>query len=79
MTDVTEFKCIDDQKLYYSPIMDLYNSEVISFGISNKPSLDFVIELLNQAIEIIKTEALYRTSIYSIKAGIIRIKSGEKY
>lgn len=65
VTDVTEFKCTDDQKLYLSPIMDLYNSEVISFGISNRPTLDFVIEPLNQAIKIIKNEAQYRTTIHS--------------
>lgn len=65
VTDVTEFKCTGDQKLYLSPIMDLYNSEVISYGISNRPTLDFVIEPLNQAIEIIKNEAQYRTTIHS--------------
>lgn len=65
VTDVTEFKCTDDQKLYLSPIMDLYNSEVISYGISNRPTLDFVMEPLNQAIEIIKDEAQYRTTIHS--------------
>lgn len=65
VTDVTEFKCTDDQKLYISPILDLYNSEVISFGISNRPTLDFVIEPLNQAIAIIKDEAQYRTTIHS--------------
>lgn len=65
VTDVTEFKCTDDQKLYLSPIMDLYNNEVISYGISNRPTLDFVIEPLNQAIAIIKGEAQYRTTIHS--------------
>lgn len=65
VTDVTEFKCTDDRKLYLSPIMDLYNSEVISYGISNRPTLDFVIEPLNQAVEIIKSEAQYRTTIHS--------------
>jgi len=65
VTDVTEFKCKDDQKLYLSPIMDLYNNEVISYGISNRPTLDFVIEPLNQAIAIIQKEAQYRTTIHS--------------
>lgn len=65
VTDVTEFKCTDDRKLYLSPIMDLYNSEVISYGVSNRPTLDFVIEPLNQAIAIIKEKAHYRTTIHS--------------
>lgn len=65
VTDVTEFRCADDRKLYLSPIMDLYNSEIISFGISDRPTLDFVIKPLNQAVEIIKEEAKYRTTIHS--------------
>src|SRR5690625_4101199 len=65
VTDVTEFKCRDDRELYLSPIMGLYNSEVISYGISNRPTLDFVKAPLNQAIEIIKNEAEYRTTIHS--------------
>lgn len=65
VTDVTEFKCTDDKKLYLSPFMDLYNNEIISYGISNRPTLDFVIEPLNQTIELIKDEAEYRTTIHS--------------
>ncbi len=65
VTDVTEFKCTEDQKLYLSPIMDLYNGEIISYGISNSPTLDFVIAPLNQALKIIKNEAEYRTTIHS--------------
>jgi len=65
VTDVTEFKCSGNEKLYLSPILDLYNSEIISFGISNRPTLDFVLEPLNQAIEVIKKEAEYRTTIHS--------------
>ncbi len=29
--DVTEFKCTGDEKLYLSPILDLYNGEIIFF------------------------------------------------
>ena len=65
VTDVTEFKCAGDAKLYLSPILDLYNGEIISFGISNRPTLDFVLEPLNQAVEMIKNEAKYRTTIHS--------------
>lgn len=65
VTDVTEFKCTRDQKLYLSPFMDLYNGEIISFGISNSPTLDFVLEPLNEALGIIKDEAEYRSTIHS--------------
>lgn len=65
VTDVTEFKCIGDEKLYLSPVLDLYNGEIISFSISKRPTLDFVLESLNQAVEIIHNEAKYRTMIHS--------------
>ena len=35
VTDITEFKCKGEEKLYLSPILDLYNGEIISFGIKN--------------------------------------------
>mgnify|MGYP001945762730 CR=1 FL=1 len=65
VTDVTEFKCSEERKLYLSPILDLYNGEIISFSISDRPTLDFVIEPLWKAIETIKDNAQYRTTIHS--------------
>ncbi len=53
VTDVSEFKCTDDEKLYLSPIMDLYNGEIIEFSMSKRPSLDFVLDSLKQALPII--------------------------
>ncbi len=37
-TDVTELKVCDD-KVYLSPVMDLYNREIISYSISLSPNL----------------------------------------
>lgn len=65
VTDVTEFKCKGDEKLYLNPILDLSNGEIISYGISNKPTLDFVLKPLNEAVKTINTEAKYRTTIHS--------------
>lgn len=65
VTDVTEFKCLDDQKLYLSPILDLYNSEIISFKISNRPTLDIALDPLNEALALVTEHALYRTTIHS--------------
>lgn len=65
VTDITEFKCAEEQKLYLSPIMDLYNGEIISFCISRKPTLDLVLQSFDQAVTIIKHEAPYRTTIHS--------------
>ena len=38
VTDITEFK-VKDKKLYLSPIMDLYNQEIISYELSERPVL----------------------------------------
>ena len=65
VTDVTEFKCTDDAKLYLSPIMDLYNGEIIGFSMSKHPTLDFVMDSLKQAFSVIRERAEYRTTIHS--------------
>ena len=65
VTDITEFKCAGDAKLYLNPILDLYNGEVISFGIMKRPTLDLVMEPLEEAIDIIKSHATFRTTIHS--------------
>ncbi|MCA0174075.1 IS3 family transposase [Bacillus sp. RAR_GA_16] len=65
VTDVTEFKCTGNEKLYLSPIMDLFNGEIVSFGISNRPTLDLVLKPLTEALSTIRTEAKYRTTIHS--------------
>ena len=63
-TDITEFKCSDGRKLYLSPIMDMYNGEILSHGISMHPTLDFVMKPLEEALQLIKG-ARYRTTIHS--------------
>ncbi len=45
-TDVTEFK-IGDEKVYLSPVMDLYNREIISYSISTSPNLWQIREMLD--------------------------------
>ncbi|WP_155930779.1 IS3 family transposase [Pseudomonas savastanoi] len=47
-TDVTEFK-VGGQKLYLSPIMDLYNGEIISYAIARRPLYSMVDEMLDGA------------------------------
>lgn len=65
VTDITEFKCLGEEKLYLNPILDLYNGEVITYEIKKRPTLDLVIEPLKEAMEIIKNRATYRTTIHS--------------
>ena len=54
-TDVTEFK-IGDRKAYLSPILDMYNGEIISYTISDSPDLRMVINMINSAIRKVKPQ-----------------------
>ncbi|NKE08356.1 IS3 family transposase, partial [Mesobacillus selenatarsenatis] len=63
-TDITEFKCLDGVKLYLNPIMDMYNGEILSYGISMRPTLELAIKPLNEALEITKNSK-YRTTVHS--------------
>ena len=49
-TDVTEFKVCDD-KVYLSPVMDLYNREIISYSISKSPNFWQTREMLQGLFE----------------------------
>ncbi len=48
VTDVTEF-ALFGQKIYLSPIVDLYNGEVISYNISNRPIFAQITDMLKKA------------------------------
>ena len=49
-TDVTEFAIpASTQKLYLSPVLDGFNSEIIAYNLSTSPNLDQVEAMLNQA------------------------------
>ena len=49
-TDVTEFAIPNStQKLYLSPVLDGFNSEIIAYNLSNSPNLEQVEAMLNQA------------------------------
>lgn len=65
VTDITEFKCLNEEKLYLNPIMDLYNGEVIAFEMKKRPTLNLVTEPLQKAIKTIKKNAIYRATIHS--------------
>ncbi|GAK06307.1 mobile element protein [Geomicrobium sp. JCM 19037] len=64
-TDVTEFKCTEDEKLYLSPILDVFNGEVIAYHMAKRPTLDFVLQPLQEAVQIIGQEGQYRATIHS--------------
>lgn len=49
VTDVTEFSLFGE-KLYLSPILDLYNGEIISYHIEKRPIFTMVTKMLEKAI-----------------------------
>ncbi len=64
-TDITEFKCTADRKLYLNPILDLYNGEIIAYGISDRPTLNLVLSPLQETLAIVRNHARFRTTIHS--------------
>lgn len=50
VTDVTEFS-IFGRKLYLSPILDLYNGEIVSYNLSERPNFNQTIDMLKKAFE----------------------------
>jgi putative transposase len=49
-TDITEFK-VHGQKLYLSPILDLFNGEIVSYSLSKAPDFRLVTEMLQRAFQ----------------------------
>ena len=45
-TDVTQFK-VCDEKVYLSPVMDLFNREIVSYSISTSPNLQQIRDMLD--------------------------------
>jgi Transposase and inactivated derivatives len=56
VTDVTEFHLFG-QKLYLSPILDLYSQDIVSFSICEHPILSMVTSMLERAFERIPADA----------------------
>jgi transposase InsO family protein len=50
VTDVTEFN-IRGQKIYLSPVLDLYNQEIISYEIADRPQIAMVSTMLTKAFK----------------------------
>ncbi len=50
VTDITEFKLFG-QKLYLSPVLDLFNGEIITYTIGSRPTYSLVSEMLEKALE----------------------------
>lgn len=80
-TDTSELKYyeIDDKgrmiikKLYLDPFMDLYNREIISYGISQRPSGENIINALVEAIKV-TADCKYRRTFHSDQGWAYQMK-----
>ena len=92
-TDTTEFKYfeIDSKgrmvikKLYLDPFLDMFNGEVLSYGISKSPSSNSILTAQKKAIEI-TSDCPYRRTFhsdrgwaYQMKAYLRRLKENKIY
>lgn len=55
-TDVTEFS-VCEEKIYLSPVMDLYNNEILSYSISQSPNFAQTREMLKELFKVLPKEA----------------------
>jgi len=81
-TDTTEFKYyeVDEKgrmiikKLYLDPFMDMFNGEILSYGISQSPSAQNIMNALNQAIKI-TSDCTYRRTFHSDRGWAYQMKA----
>ncbi len=71
-TDVTQIN-IGNTKLYLSPILDMFNGEIISYNISKSPNLEQVYDMLDKAFS--KYDNLEGLIIHSEQRHIIQSMS----
>ena len=48
-------------KLYLSPILDLYNGEIIAYNIEHRPTYSLVSKMLNKAFQCLNDKETYFT------------------
>ncbi len=81
-TDTTEFKYLEvdtkgvirQRKLYLDPFMDMYNSEILSYRISEKPNALAIMEGLEEAIAI-TNDCPYRRTFHSDQGWAYQMKA----
>lgn len=56
VTDVTEFK-VAGEKLYLSPVLDLYNGEIVAYQTDTRPRYTLVGTMLERALEKLPAES----------------------
>ncbi|WP_161939706.1 IS3 family transposase [Secundilactobacillus collinoides] len=67
-SDVSEFRFGGEsmkERVYLAPIMDLFSDRILTFGISNHPTVNFVLEPLKEALGSIPKGLGYRTTVHT--------------
>ena len=62
------------KKLYFDPFMDMYNSEILSYSISEHPSANGIMGALEKAIQI-TSDCPYRRTFHSDQGWAYQMKS----
>ena len=81
-TDTTEFKYYEPnekgrvviKKLYLDPFMDMWNLEILSYGISNHPSAQSIMSALNEAIDV-TNDCRFRRTFHSDQGWAYQMKA----
>lgn len=81
-TDTTEFKYYEAdskgrvaiRKLYLDPFLDMWNLEILSYGISDRPSAQSIMTALNGAIEA-TNDCRYRRTFHSDRGWAYQMKA----
>lgn len=71
VTDVTEFS-VGDRKLYFSPVMDLFDRQIISHTIGTSPNLDLTNTSLREALTCLQPgqQPLVHSDSETVRTGI---------
>ncbi|MFT3843696.1 MAG: IS3 family transposase [Lacibacter sp.] len=56
-TDITEFN-VSGKKLYLSPVIDLYNQEIVSYELSERPGFKSVMTMLDKAFKKVNPQSV---------------------
>ena len=70
LTDISVFTLFG-QKLYFSPILDLYNGEIISYNLSKHPTFNQVLDMLDKAFKKLPDDAYDTPSTAQNDRGLI--------
>ncbi|MBB5421578.1 putative transposase [Paraburkholderia atlantica] len=73
VTDVTEFN-VNGEKLYLSPVMDLYNGEIVAWQTARRPCFELVSNMLKKAVPQLGTRD--KPLLHSDRAGSTRCLPG---